>query len=397
MAVYRPWEGKVLEHNEPFASIFKEAMEKFAKYELTTLEDCKNFILAKYQIYGIKQKLSLNGVTKILTCPLNGGFVKCDLWELPLIKGQHKGLTSEQVYYAIQERLTKSAKPRLRKDINLDFVLRGFILCPGCGKPYTASWHSGRGKNYPYYWCKTKGCKNQHLTILREKMEKAFEELLKQIAPGKKTIKLATAILKDLWQKREKNNANYLLAKNNEVKTIERQIENYLDRIGKTANEEAIKIYEDKITKLSDRKKELEGEIKKQNGSAEDFGTALSIVMQYLEDPINIWGNADYKKKRLLLSVYFPDKITYDRASGFGTARFSNIINMITEKSAPKKSMVEIIEKSFNTIQDYFMRWYPHLLELENKQQLLAEAGPTVSQPGILTMNNEQDMTQAAA
>jgi site-specific DNA recombinase len=334
--------GKVLVPNEPYASIYREAIEKFSRYELGTLEETRIFILNKYQEHGIDRKLSIHGTVAILTKPLYGGFIKCEKWNVPLIKGRHVGLVHEDVYHAILERLNKSAKPRLRKDINLDFLLRNYLLCPACLKPYTGSWHSGRHKNYPYYWCKTKGCKNRHLTIPRDKAEADFVELLKKLIPDKKILKLAEAILKDLWNKKQVNAAGFLTAKNNEIKIIETKIQTYLNRIGKTANEETVKIYEEQITKLTVQKRALENELTDKGGLKTEFGTALSVVMKYLENPVNIWQKADYKKKRLLLSVYFQQKIAYDRNSGFGTAVLPNVIKLITEKSNVKKPMVEM-------------------------------------------------------
>ena len=50
---------------EPYATIFKTAIEKYANFELGTLEDVRVFILSKYSESGVVQKLSIHGVQSV--------------------------------------------------------------------------------------------------------------------------------------------------------------------------------------------------------------------------------------------------------------------------------------------------------------------------------------------
>jgi DNA invertase Pin-like site-specific DNA recombinase len=95
--------GKVLVPQEPFASIFSEAIIKFSKGLLATLEETRRFILGKYARYGITRKLSLNGTRLILSQPLYFGLIQYLPWEVPLAKAQHDGFLDGSYFYKVQE------------------------------------------------------------------------------------------------------------------------------------------------------------------------------------------------------------------------------------------------------------------------------------------------------
>ena len=105
----------------------------------------------------------------------------------------------------MQERLKGTAPAPARKDISEDFPLRGFITCACCNKPMTAGWSKGRNKKYPYYMCFTKGCSEYRKSILRDKLEGDFEELLKELKPAANLFTMAFEMFRDLWAAKEQS------------------------------------------------------------------------------------------------------------------------------------------------------------------------------------------------
>jgi hypothetical protein len=68
---------------------------------------------------------------------------------------------------------------RMRKDINPDFPLRGFVLCNDCNNRLTANWSKSKtGKKHPCYLCFTKGCASHRKSIRRDVLEQAFASWL---------------------------------------------------------------------------------------------------------------------------------------------------------------------------------------------------------------------------
>ncbi|MEM9968823.1 MAG: zinc ribbon domain-containing protein [Pseudomonadota bacterium] len=122
----------------------------------------------------------------LLNRTVYAGMVEALSWDVSILKGQHEGLISLSTYHKIQERLNGKPKAPLRKDINADFPLRGFVLCAECEKPLTACWSKSRtGRKHAYYWCKTKGCSQHRKSIRRDALEQDFEKLLNHAQPDK--------------------------------------------------------------------------------------------------------------------------------------------------------------------------------------------------------------------
>jgi len=138
-------------------------------------------------------------VKEILTLVLYAGYLDKPDWGISLIKGHHEPLISFETYQKIQERLNGKPKVPVRKDINEDFPLRGFIACASCGHPMTACWSRGRGGLYAYYLCHGKSngvkCSQYGKSIRREKIEGDFEALLKEMKPSKEMFLLIAEIL----------------------------------------------------------------------------------------------------------------------------------------------------------------------------------------------------------
>ncbi len=70
------------------------------------------------------------------------------------MQGSHQALISESVFYRVQNVLD-GKKKIMRTKIKVDdkFPLRGFLICPQCGKLLTASSSKGRSSYYHYYHC----------------------------------------------------------------------------------------------------------------------------------------------------------------------------------------------------------------------------------------------------
>lgn len=151
--------GKLLVRDEPCASVIAEALENFASGHFETQNEVKRFLDASAHFpkngHGV---VHLQKVKDILTRILYAGYLDKSDWGIHLIKGHHEPLISFETYKKIQTRLNGQAKAPVRKDINEDFPLRGFVACASCGTPMTSCWSKGNGGQYAYYLCQQKGC-----------------------------------------------------------------------------------------------------------------------------------------------------------------------------------------------------------------------------------------------
>lgn len=152
-------QGNILVRDEPLASIIQEALEGYASGRFQMQAEVKRF-LESHPEYPRDRKGEVRNqqVTDLLTRSVYAGYVEAPNWEVGLRPGHHEPLISLETFRKIESRLKGNAKVPARKNINMDFPLRGFVTCWHCSMPLTACWSKGRHDRYPYYLCATKGC-----------------------------------------------------------------------------------------------------------------------------------------------------------------------------------------------------------------------------------------------
>jgi site-specific DNA recombinase len=82
-------------------------------------------------------------------------------------------------------------------ELILNFPLKGFLLCPECQRPLTASVCKGRSEHYSYYHC-ISPCKGRYRI---EEAETSFISFLKSITLNKPVLELLQIIIKEQLKK----------------------------------------------------------------------------------------------------------------------------------------------------------------------------------------------------
>jgi len=328
---------------EPYATIFKQTIERYANDELNTLDEARKHINTQYEVVGIKKRISLNGVTNILKNPLYAGWMKYEKWAIPLQKGKHDGFISKETFDIVQTKLLGKAKPRLRKDYNLDFSLRNFVLCSACKEPMTASWTKGKLRKHPYYWCKNIDCTQVWKTIRKKNIDDNFIDLLQTTKPPQELFDLTRAIFMDIWDEKKTQGSQLNCVANNRLLEIKREITNLSERISRTNSELVAGAFEEQVEKLVNERKNIED--KKANEpeyNEEQLGTAYDSVVKALKEPMLLWRSDNFEERRTVLYMYFQERLTYNRELGFGTPKTALAINLIRSMSGPKNQLVEM-------------------------------------------------------
>ncbi len=102
--------------------------------------------------------------------------------EAQWVKGQHEPLITESLFYQVQDTLDGKKRIYVSKKKTQDYPMRGFLICPDCGRLLTGSSSMGRSKKYFYYHCK-RPCKARFHT---DKTHELFSQELKEVCspPG---------------------------------------------------------------------------------------------------------------------------------------------------------------------------------------------------------------------
>jgi len=117
--------------------------------------------------------------------------------ERQFVKGVHEPIISEVLYYQVQDvldgRKRSTYKPKILTNENLP--LRGFLICPKCGKLLTGSTSKGHTKYYTYYHCTT-GCTCR---FNADTVNKEFVYELKKFIPRPEVEDLYKITLTEAW------------------------------------------------------------------------------------------------------------------------------------------------------------------------------------------------------
>ncbi|MCW5608742.1 MAG: recombinase family protein [Nitrosomonas sp.] len=338
--------GKLLVPDQPCADVITEALESFASGHFETQGEVKRFFEnSPYFPKNKRGEVHLQRVKDILTHVLYAGYLDKPEWGIHLVKGYHEPLISYETYQKIQQRLNGQAKAPVRKDINEDFPLRGFVACVSCGTPMTSCWSRGVGGLYAYYLCHGKNndgtrCDLYGKSIRREQVEGDFEKLLGDMKPSKELFFLAADIFTDLWNaKREtaKQEAEHI---RRDIIMIERKTEQFFDRITETDSETLITAYEKKIRKLEEEKIILDEKIAKCGRPLHSFDETYRTAFTFPSNPQKLWSSDRLEHKRTVLKLAFSEPLQYCKKRGYRTSQKSLPFTLLEESGMGKYDMV---------------------------------------------------------
>lgn len=281
--------------DEPNASALQEGLEGYASGRFETQVEVKRFLERQPSFPKDLPNGEIRNqrVYDMLTRPVYAGYVEAPNWDVSLRKGHHEGLISFATFEKIQARLKGTAKAPARKKINMDFPLRGFILCDDCNKPLTACWSQGKNQKYPYYLCPTKGCESYRKSIKREELEGEFEDVLKRLEPSHSLFALVKAMFRDAWDMRLAQATDAKKTLKSQIASLEKQIDQLLDRIVDASTDSVVAAYEKRIAEL-EREKLLAQEQRAETGAPRHtLEKSFEHAMTFLASPWTIWKNSD--------------------------------------------------------------------------------------------------------
>lgn len=339
--------GRVLVRVEPMASILAEALNLFATGRLDTQAEVKRFLDGNHDYpQGVSGEVPKQRIKTLLDNPIYAGLIGYPEWGVPYAKGQHKPLISLEAHERIKQRLSGRPVFPVRKTVNEDFPLRGFVCCDDCGEPYRGAWTKGRSKHYGYYVCQTKGCESYGKSVRKEDLEGRFEELLNCLTPRPELIKVGTRIFRTLWDKHRKGFEDRKAAAGEALEAVEAQMQGVISRAVHATQPALIAAYETEIGRL-EAQRAIEAEklarIDGENGlELPDFDTAYRTVMRFIASPCDLWRSERIECRRAAVKLVFGTRLRYSRIEGYRTAETSMPIRVFGDLTTQGSSMVPL-------------------------------------------------------
>ena len=280
-------------------------------------------------------------ISDLLDQPLYAGHLESKIWNVPFRKARHEALISLETFEKIQARRSSTALAPARKDIHLDFPLRGFVTCDDCGKPLRSCWSkSSTGKRHPYYLCHTKGCDSYGKSIRRDQLEGDFIKLLKSMRPHAALARLVTEMVEHAFDQRIGQLATLRQALKRQITSTEKQIDDLMDRLVDASSELTAKAYERKIERLE--KERLLARDKLANGLAPTVpqGQMIELALKFLSNPCKLWESGNLNLQKMVLRLAFAEHLAYSRIEGYRTPETTLPFKVLGDVSMRKCKVV---------------------------------------------------------
>ncbi|WP_268224941.1 recombinase family protein [Sinomicrobium oceani] len=310
---------KYIAPKDPEASIIRWAFEEVAREVFNTAQ-----IWKKAKEKGFKKSRSRFWV--ILRNPVYCGKIFIPKYkdeESCLVDGLHEALISEELFYRVQEVMDgreKSYRPKV--EVIEELPLRGFLICPECGKLLTGSKSKGRNRYYAYYHCQY-GCSHR---VRAEQVNKTFENGLRKYIPREEIKKLYTSLLMEEYREQTRNVGE-------KKRQILKQIKDYEERLSYARDLLSTKRidpldYRDMKSDYGEAIRKLEAEFARINTQTKDIEGLLNQGIDNLLQLNACFEKGGWEEFRGVIGSIYPKNLTFDR-NYLRTTRINVIVERI--------------------------------------------------------------------
>ncbi|MEP7233622.1 MAG: recombinase family protein, partial [Ginsengibacter sp.] len=243
--------------------------------------------------------------------------------ESRFVKGLHEPIIPESLYYRVQDVLDgRKRNYKLKVVSNSTLPLRGFLICPKCGKLLTGSASKGHTKYYSYYHC-TDGCSCRYRA---DKVNQQFVHELKKYIPRPEMIDLFKILLHEAWY----DQTNHLQDDRKQLLLQIKELEEKIAYIRELLSSKQIdpSDFREMKTQYSNKLEKLEAKLTVYNYNQVDIKDLLDKGINNLLKLDNLFESAGIEYKREVISSMYPEKMTFNGFS-FRTSRINEVARMI--------------------------------------------------------------------
>ncbi len=324
--------GPTLTIDPEKAPLIREAFELMATGCFT-----KTQVLASVTKGGLRTRrgapLSTQTFFDLLNNGAYAGWLSVPSWNLK-IRGTFQPIVPDDLFAQVQRVLSGKSPIFIPKERNnAKFPLRGFVRC-GCGSMMTASTSTGRNGKFDYYRCTRCAGKN----VRAKYMEDRFMALLERLKPRPDHMKLFTAIVEDVWHRKQAEARAQRQALQIELRTEterrDRAFNLYVDgRLGEDT-------YRAQEVRLNEHIARLTAEIDQLEPKPLDIKAVLRFADSLTTHAASAWRRADLDQRQRLQSTIFPDGVVCDGGS-VGTTKTSLFFSRFATGEIEKTSLVD--------------------------------------------------------
>ena len=328
---------RTIEPDPRTAPHIKHAFELVAAGALS-----KTVVLRRINARGLRttkgKELTAQTFEKVLRNPIYAGWMCVPSWKMERKRGSFDAIVEEETFARVQAVLNgRGVQPTSHTRDHSDFPLRRFAMCARCGTPVTASWSKGRSARYAYYRCRNRGCRG--VNVSKRKFEDQFLGYVGDLRPKPECVKLFREVVEDVWEKRQALARSETDALVSRIRALEEKRVKLLEAhvYQKTIADD---LYRREDERLSREIVLAEMELNDAQIEELDLDAVLAFAEEMVLDARRLWVEGGLEQRQRLQEVMFPEGVSYDLETGFGTARTAMFFSWLEAIPAPKDRLV---------------------------------------------------------
>jgi site-specific DNA recombinase len=295
--------NKYIAPKQPDASILLWAFEHIGKGAFNTAQ-----IWKKAKDKGLR--CSKNAFWQLIRNPLYCGKIFIPRFkdeESYFVEGQHEAIISEELFDRVQDVLDgRGRKYRPKIETQREFPLKGFLVCPECGKLLTASKSRGRSRHYTYYHC-YRGCSHR---INSDRITKAFDDELKKYVPKKEILDIYHRIVSETYYEMTSDIQVSKKQLWGQINEYEKRMSHIRDLLATDKIEASD--YNDFKAQYSSTIEQLNVKVNSLNAKVPCLDGLLSSGLEDLMRLDKILGEGNNEDVRAIVNMIYPDKLTFN-------------------------------------------------------------------------------------
>lgn len=243
-----------------------------------------------------------------------------------LVQGQHEPIITASLFFDVQDVLDgRKRKAVSKKIIAQDNIpLRGYLICPNCGRFLTGSASKGRNKYYHYYHCSSECGVRYKADDANSLMVEAIGNEVRDVPNLKLFREILAATYMDV-NRVEKTDQKRLTFQLDEIKRRLSKARELLLR-GEIEGED----YRTIKSEFSEKTAEIEAKLKTSLSTSGNLESLWNLPISKISHLNVLFQNGTVIHKRKIVSTLFPDNLTFDGVKLHRT-RVNAAISLLTK------------------------------------------------------------------
>ena len=238
-----------------------------------------------------------------------------------VIKGNHEGLVSKELFLRVNGILQETTHGYNINEENERVPLKRFLICGKCGELLRG--YEVKKKKIHYYKCGTKGCGvNKSAKDLHQRFSDILEYFKLDFPTD--TLKLLKQQTIATFNQCSKDHENQLAVLQDKVHELQKKIDRLETRL--MAEEIPSELYYKYSAAYNEEKEVAEEALLQASQKKSNLGQCIDLAIDFAVNLPVRWLNADYNTKQRLQKLLFPLGISYDKKSdGCRTERINSV------------------------------------------------------------------------